>query len=234
MKIYKYDENTKEYLGYMEAYLDPLESIKQKCDVYVIPPNFTTVKPEQPSEGFTAIFNSLNWEPIEDHRNTTVYNKKSGASIVIEELGPIPEGYVLEKPVFIEDLRVTAINKINLESDRARRKEYIKNGIKGSVEVLADLMLKLNNFGPFKVISIVQNEQDIQITKGELEEVIKYLYVRSMLIPQRKKELLKKVNSCRSKNKLKEFTPDFDIDEEVEELMNLSNEELNKEFSKNE
>ena len=232
MKIYKYDTKTKEYLGYMEAYIDPLESIKQKHNVYVIPPNFTTIKPKQPSEGYTTIFNGTDWEPIEDHRNLIVYNKKSGCTIIIDELGPIPEGYVLEKPVLLDELRTKAIKEVNLKADEARREEHIIQGIKCSVELLPELMEKLNNFGPFNIINIVQGDEDVQVTKEELEEAIKYFYILSMLIPKCKKELFKEINSCRSKSKLQEFTPDFDMDKEVAKLMKLSTEKLNEEFAK--
>ena len=232
MKIYKYDVNTREYLGYMEAYLDPLETVQQGHDVYVIPPNFTVVKPEQPAEGCTAIFNGEEWVIVEDNRGLKVYDKKSGKELLITELGCIPEGYVLEKPVFIEDLRAACINTINKEADEARRQIHVIKGIEGSVQLLPELIKLLGTFGSFTTINIVQRNEDVQVTKAELEEVIKNSYIRSMLIPKRKKELLKEVNSCRSKNKLQEFIPDFNIEKEVNKLMKLTVEELNEEFHK--
>ena len=232
MKIYKYDVNTKEYLGYMEAYLDPLETVQQGHDVYVIPPNFTVIKPEQPQDGYTVVFDGEKWIPIEDNRGLKVYNKRNGKEFIITELGAVPEGYSLEKPIFLEDLRTDCIRAINKASDEARRKVYVIKGIEGSVETLPELMKALNNFGAFNIINLVQGDEDMQVTKEELEEAIKNLYIRSMLIPKRKKELLKEVNSCRSKNKLQEFVPDFNIDKEVNKLMKLTVEELNGEFSK--
>lgn len=232
MRIYKYDVNTKEYLGYMEAYLDPLETVKQKRDVYVIPPNFTTIKPEQPKDDSTVIFNGKEWVMVEDNRGLKVYDKKSSKELVITELGAIPEGYSLEKPIFLEDLRTDCIGAINKAADEARRKVYVIKGIEGSVEILPELMKHLDEFGSFNVINIVQGNEDVQVTKEELEEAIKNLYIRSMLIPRRKKELLKEVNSCRSKSKLQEFVPNFNIEKEVNKLMKLTVEELNEEFSK--
>ena len=232
MKIYKYDVNTKEYLGYMEAYLDPLETIKQKRDVYVIPPNFTIIKPEQPQEGYTVVFDEDKWTTIEDNRGLNVYDKKNGKELTITELGTVPEGFVLEKPVFLEDLRAKCIENINKVVDDERRRVYIIRGIAGSVETLPELMKVLSNFGSFININIVQGDEDVQVTKVELEEAIKNLYIRSMLIPKRKRELLKEVNSCRSKNKLQEFIPDFNIEKEVKKLMKFTVEELNGEFSK--
>ena len=200
MKLYKYDVNTKEYLGYMEAYLDPLETIKQGRDVYVIPPNFTTVKPEQPTDDSTVIFDGTQWITVEDNRGLKFYDKKNGKELVIGELGAIPEGYVLDKPIFLEDLRTNCIKVIDKAADEARRKVHVVNGIEGSAQELAELIKHLDEFGSFNVINIVQGNEDVQVTKEELEEAIKNLYIRSMLIPRRKKELLKEVNSCRSKS----------------------------------
>ena len=232
MKIYRYDEHTKEYLGYMEAYLDPLETLQQGHDVFVIPPYFTPIKPEQPKDDSTVIFNGEKWEVIEDNRGLKVYDKKSGKEHVITELGAIPESYSKIKPIFIEDLKAKCIADITAKANEERNKKYIIGEITGSVEALPELMKLLGNFGSFTTISITQGDEDIQVTKAELEEVIKNLYIRSMLIPRRKKELLKEVNSCRSKSKLQEFTFDFDIEKEVKKLTKLTIEELNEEFRK--
>ena len=232
MKIYRYHEITKEYLGYMEAYLDPLETIQQGHDVYVIPPFFTTVRPEKPEGDGTVVFDGEKWIPAEDNRGLKIYDKKNGRELIITELGTIPEEYTTTKPIFIEDLRANCIKAINTKADAERRKAYIIKDIVGSVETLPELMKLLNNFGSFNTINIVQGDKDVQVTKEELEEAIKNLYIRSMLIPRRKKELIKEVNSCRSKSKLQEFTPYFDIDKEVKKLMKLTIEELNGEFSK--
>ena len=232
MKIYKYDKITKEYLGYMEAYTDPLETIKQGKDVYVIPPNFTTIKPNKPEEGKTVIFDKDVWVAIEDNRGLKVYDKKSGDEFIITELGPIPSAYSIQKPVFLKDLRAETIILINNEYNTERLKEFTINGIKGSVQSLPELNKALMNFGLFDTINITQGDEDIQVTKEELEEEIKYFYIRSMLIPKRKKELLKEINSYRSKSKFQEFVPDFNIDKEVNKLMKLSIEEINEEFRK--
>lgn len=232
MKLYRYDEHTKEYLGYMEAYLDPLETLNRGHNVYVIPPFFTTVKPEQPKDDSTVIFNGEAWEVIEDNRGLRVYDKKSGKEHVITELGAIPESYSTTKPISLEDLKAKCIVAINVRANEARVKKYTIGEIIGSVETLPELMKELNNFGSFTTINLIQGDEDIQVTKAELEKAIKNLYIRSMLIPKRKKELLKEVNSCRSKAKLQDFTFDFDIEKEVNKFMKLTTEELNKEFSK--
>lgn len=231
MLIYKYDKSNKEYIGCRKADLDPLETLFQKKEVYALPANCTTVAPKKPKEGFTVVFDGKDWVEIEDNRGLTVYDKK-GTDFVIAELGPVPEGYTIDKPIILEEIRADLINSINFEVNKAYKKEYEIRGIKGSAENWSDLSNKLSGFGDFTTIILIQGDDYKPVTKEELSEAVKFLYIRSMLIPLRKKQFIGEVNACEDKEKLKEYKFDFEIDKEVEELMKLSTEELNKEFVK--
>ena len=232
MLIYNYDERTKEYLGCMEAYLDPLETLNKGESVYVIPPNFTNKGLPKFKKGYAIVLNDGEWEYVEDHRGLTVYNKKNGKEFVIQELGPIPNIYTSEKPVIFEDLKQEKIKEINLKASEERQKIFIVNKIKCSVERFADLNIQLASFGDFSVINLVQDDEDVQVTKEELQEAVKVTYIKSMLIPEKRKELLKEMNSIRSKKKLQEFIPTYDLDEETKKLIGFSIEELNERFTK--
>ena len=65
MKLYNYDENTKELKNESEANVSPLEENK-----YLIPANATAIKPLAPKEGFTQVLNNNIWEYVEDNRGT--------------------------------------------------------------------------------------------------------------------------------------------------------------------
>ena len=228
MKIYKYSENTKEYLGYMEAYLDPLETAKRGKEVFVIPPYFTTVKPEIPQEGYTMLFNGENWKEVEDHRGLTVYNKKTGNEKVLTELGPIPDIYQLEKPVFLEELRISKINELDEVVNLIKREVFEVNGIKSSVENWVELPKYLPAFGLFPIVNV----NDIMVTKEELEEAIKYFHVKSILLTKKREEILNIINSARSKKKLQEMVINVNMEDEIKDLMKLSKEELSERFAK--
>ena len=228
MKIYKYSESTKEYLGYMEAYLDPLETSKKGKEVFVIPPYFTVTKPELPQKGHTMIFNGENWEEVEDHRGLIVYNKKTGNEKVLVELGPIPNIYQLEKPIFLEELRELKVKELNEAISFAKREICEIKGIKSSVENWVELSKYLPTFDLFPTVNV----NDTIVTKEELEEVIKYFYIKSMILPKKREEMLSTINSMRSKKKLQEMVISINIEDEIKDLMKLSKEELSERFAK--
>jgi hypothetical protein len=62
-----------------------------------MPPNATLVPLNDDKENFAQIFNGAEWEYIEDYRGKTIW-KSYRESMVVEELGAIPEGYSLEQP----------------------------------------------------------------------------------------------------------------------------------------
>lgn len=61
MKIYRYDNETKEYIGAENAFIDPLETEKQKKDVYLIPANCTEIEPPEEKEGFKIKWDGETW-----------------------------------------------------------------------------------------------------------------------------------------------------------------------------
>lgn len=94
LTIYIYDKNN-EYISESVTMIDPEETKIQGKDVWMMPPNSTVVKPEL-REGYTSIWNGESWDYVEDHRGEKGYigNK----FIEIEELGPLPDGFSVEKP----------------------------------------------------------------------------------------------------------------------------------------
>lgn len=87
-----YDEITKEFLYEVEVEKSPLEK-----DVILMPPNATLEPLNEEKENYTQVFNGTTWGYIEDYRGKTVW-KTHNESIVIKELGTIPEGWSLEQP----------------------------------------------------------------------------------------------------------------------------------------
>ena len=92
MIAYIYDENTKEFLYEVQVEESPLEA-----NVILMPPNATLESIGEDKENFAQIFNGSAWEYVEDYRGKTVW-KSYRESMIIEELGVIPEGYSLEQP----------------------------------------------------------------------------------------------------------------------------------------
>lgn len=63
-----------------------------------IPGNTTLTPPPTAPEGHAAVFQNGAWETVEDHRGTTVWDSKTGAQTVINQLGPLPENVTTIEP----------------------------------------------------------------------------------------------------------------------------------------
>lgn len=145
MQTYRYDADTKEFLYSEEAFLDPLETEAAGKPVYLLPADSTFTEPLEAKEGYAVVWNGTAWEYIEDHRQ-----KRDGGGVPIEgtgtaywlpgdawstparymtELGPLPEGALLEAPaktaeeLATEELaqakaeRANAVSKITVTVD---------------------------------------------------------------------------------------------------------------------
>ena len=100
MQVYKYDEQTKEYIGEEQALIDPLESELQGKEIYLLPANATFEKPNL-QNGFASVWNGK-WENIEDNRgkeywlNTDTFGTPAKT---MKELGAFPANAVFTAPV---------------------------------------------------------------------------------------------------------------------------------------
>ncbi len=98
MKVYHYHPETKEYAGFSDAKLDPLESTNQNKDVYLIPANATTDPPPELKDGYARCFYGGVWVHIEDHRGEKMFSTIDAHENSMVALGHIPEGYTLSVP----------------------------------------------------------------------------------------------------------------------------------------
>ena len=94
LNIYLYNNNN-EYISESITMLDPEETRIQGKDIWIMPPNSTELKPEF-REGYIPIWNGESWDYAEDHRGEKGYIGKE--FIEIKELGPLPNGFSIEKP----------------------------------------------------------------------------------------------------------------------------------------
>lgn len=73
MIAYQYDSETKKYIGEIERQLDPLESLAQRKDIYLMPADSTDIHPLEPKEGYDIIFNGTDWEYKEIEKESEPY-----------------------------------------------------------------------------------------------------------------------------------------------------------------
>lgn len=101
MNVYKYDEDTKEYISIETALLDPLETKLQEKEVYLLPANATFKEPPEVHEGFAYVWNGEAWEQVEDNRGVEYWMPEDTYGTPareMKELGALPEGATLTPP----------------------------------------------------------------------------------------------------------------------------------------
>lgn len=106
MNIYKYDNDTKEYIATETARLDPLETKKQGKNIYLLPANATFTAPPDGREGFSCIWDGESWQEVEDHRGEKYWLPGEGYGTPgheVTEVGPLPEGATTTEPEQTEE-----------------------------------------------------------------------------------------------------------------------------------
>ncbi len=87
---YKYDNKTGEFVGEIDAYLDPEESAKADKEIYILPADSTFIEPPLPTQGLVNVFNGTAWITTPDFRGQTVYLRETGAPVDVTEIGALP------------------------------------------------------------------------------------------------------------------------------------------------
>lgn len=115
MLAYKYDKDTKEYLGTQNAQIDPIDK------GYLLPANATFIKPPA-SEPFKArVFIDEVWSFVKDFRKGFYKVDSNLVVSEITELGDIPEDYILVTEVVGDDIKANP-NKYVIDDGIVREK----------------------------------------------------------------------------------------------------------------
>lgn len=132
MNVYKYYEETKEYIGTELAFLDPLETEQQGKDVYLLPANATFTAPAEPQNGYVNVWNGEAWEQVEDHRGTKYWLPGEGYGTPAHEmkvLGPLPEGATTTAPEkTLDELKADKLEALKAERDTKEVEPIEYNG----------------------------------------------------------------------------------------------------------
>lgn len=114
MKIYRFDAESREFLYAEESALDPLESVAQGREVWLLPVNSTFMQPPADKAGYVPLWLGDSWELVEDHRQKQDKNGEhpTGQGTpywmpgdtwntmphYMDKPGPLPEGAMREAP----------------------------------------------------------------------------------------------------------------------------------------
>ena len=131
MQVYKYDEQTKEYIGTEQALINPLESELQGKTIYLLPANATFEKPNL-QEGFASVWNGEQWENIEDNRGKEYWLDTDAFGTpahTMKELGAFPANAVFTAPEkTLEQVKAAKIAELKTERDSKEVEPITYNG----------------------------------------------------------------------------------------------------------
>ena len=89
MKIYNYNEKTKEYIGSEYAKLDVLETEKQGVNIYLAPANSTYIEPPLNGENEVCVYVDGKWKIEKDFRGQMQIDLSSGMVGEVSDIGEL-------------------------------------------------------------------------------------------------------------------------------------------------
>ena len=186
MQVYKYDEQTKEYIGTEQALINPLESELQGKTIYLLSANATFEKPNL-QEGFASVWNGTQWENIEDNRgkeywlDTDIFGTSAHT---MKELGAFPANAVFTAPAkTLEQLKQDKILALKTIRDTEEVKPIEYNGNLFDFDEKArdrinSALIALSITGQ-SIEWTTANNTNVLVTADDLRSVIAAVAVRS-------------------------------------------------------
>ena len=212
MQVYKYDEQTKEYIGTEQALIDPLETELQGKTIYLLPANATFENPNL-QEGFASVFNGTQWENIEDNRgkeywlDTDIFGTSAHT---MKELGAFPAGAVFTAPAkTIDELKQAKINELKTIRDNEEVKPIAYNGNLFDFDEKArdrinSALIALSITGQSIEWTTADNT-NVLVTADDLRGVIAAVAMRSNELHAKYRELKELVLACTTKEQLEKI-----------------------------
>lgn len=213
MQVYKYDEQTKEYIGTEQALINPLESELQGKDIYLLPANATFEKPNL-QEGFASIWNGK-WENIEDNRGKEYWldtDTFGTPAHTMKNLGAFPANVVFTAPAkTLEQLKADKINELKSIRDAEEVKPIAHNGNLFDFDDKARdrtnaaiIALELQGEGA-SIDWTTADNQDVKVTVYDLRAIVAAVAVRSNELHVKYRKLKEQVEACATKEQLEKI-----------------------------
>ncbi len=139
IKVFNIRADTREFIGAGDAYIPPNTGLPADC---------TDIAPPETKTGYVAIFDDekSEWSCVEDHREQTVYDIKTGSGIFISELGPLPARTTIiapdgDYPLWDGNQWVTNIVAMYTDKAESERQKRLTEATVITADWLIDLQL---------------------------------------------------------------------------------------------
>lgn len=212
MQVYKYDEQTKEYIGTEQALINPLESELQGKGIYLLPTNATFAIPVL-KDGFASVWNGTQWENIEDNRGKEYWladDEYGTPAKTMKELGAFPANAVFTAPAkTLEQLKADKINKFKSIRDTEEVKPIEYNGHSFDYDDKArdrinSAIIALDIAGQSIEWTTADNT-NVTVTADDLRGVIAAVAMRSNELHVKYRKLKEQVEACTTKEQLEKI-----------------------------
>lgn len=184
MKAYLFNPENKEFEAEIEAQIDPLESVKQKKEIYLLPANSTYEKPLDEKDGFKVKWQGSSW----------IYEK-------------IPEPKPEQEPT-IEELKLIKRSEINQARDNAEQSgfEYMGRVFDSDpiscqrISCAAQAMQTLSLSTEVPAITwTCKDNSTVDLSPSDLVGLVVALADHSNKCHQKATELKAKIDACETK-----------------------------------
>lgn len=212
MQVYKYDEQTKEYIGTEQALINPLESELQGKTIYLLPANATFEKPNL-QDGFASVFNGTQWENVEDNRGKEYWldtDTFGTPAKTMKELGAFPANVVFTAPQkTLDELKADEILEFKNIRDTEEVKPIEYNGNLFDFDEKArdrinSAIIALDIAGQ-SIEWTTANNTNVLVTADDLRGVIAAVAMRSNELHAKYRELKELVLACTTKEQLEKI-----------------------------
>ena len=131
MKAYKYNVETKEYIGQVDCQLNPIATKREGHDVFLTPANAVLIAPTE-QEGYASVWNGETWENIVDKRGVKYWlptDKHGDQPRDMKDLGELPDGATLTEPsITIDEAKASKIAEFKQKRDSEETANIEYNG----------------------------------------------------------------------------------------------------------
>ena len=219
MNVYKYDEETKEYIGTEPALLDPLETEQQGKNVYLLPANATFIPPTEPPDGYVNVWNGSAWEQVEDNRKQEYWlpeDKYGAPAREMKELGALPKGAKLAAPErTLDEVKTDKVQNLKAERD-AREVEPISYNSNSydyddkareriNAAIIALEVFEVAGASPTLTWTTADNK-DVKVTASDLRGIIAQVALRSDKLHTAYRKAKEKVEAASTKEEVEAIT----------------------------
>lgn len=213
MQVYKYDEQTKEYIGTEQALINPLESELQGKTIYLLPANATFEKPNL-QDGFASVWNDK-WENIEDNRGKEYWldtDSFGTPAKTMKDLGAFPAGAVFTAPQkTLDELKADKINGFKFKRDSLEVEPISYQGYRFDYDSkardrISAAIIALDVQGDGASIEwTTADNTNVTVTADDLRGVIATVAVRSNALHVKYRELKEQVLTCATKEDVEQI-----------------------------